>query len=197
MSTGRKGSLSKECGGSAGSAGMHGRAVWHERGGLVRGDTARPPGNAWSRQQCRPKARRSYQASSGWRLVVARPSRARRSAAHTRALPLSVPRHVNRLSRRWTRYGPRWPLDLGPHPSARRARSGLRRCGPGVARWWPGTRTASRDQLTAERLNARIEIAVSAIAHRAMTAMLSHASAVTLCIPQMSCRLPPLGSMNP
>ena len=52
-------------------------------------------------------------------------------------------------------------------------------------------------QLTAERENARIEMAVSVTAHSATTARLSHASAVTSCIPQMSCRPLPPGSMSP
>src|SRR5207248_2632356 len=52
-------------------------------------------------------------------------------------------------------------------------------------------------QLTADRENARIEIAVSAAAYTATTARLSQASTVTLCMPQMSCRPLPLGSMNP
>jgi hypothetical protein len=59
-------------------------------------------------------------------------------------------------------------------------------------------RCAARpSQLTAERENTRIEIAASATAHSATTARLSHASAVTLCIPQMSCRPLPVGSMSP
>jgi hypothetical protein len=58
-------------------------------------------------------------------------------------------------------------------------------------------RAASSAQRTAERVNTRIEIAVSATAHTATTARLSHASRVTLCMPQMSCSPLPLGSRNP
>ena len=53
-----------------------------------------------------------------------------------------------------------------------------------------------RSQLTAERENNRIEIAVSARANRATTARLSQASAVTLLMPQMSCSPLPEGSTS-
>ena len=51
-------------------------------------------------------------------------------------------------------------------------------------------------QLTAERENTRIEIAVSAAANTATTARLSHASVVTLLMPQMSWSPLPDGSTN-
>jgi hypothetical protein len=50
---------------------------------------------------------------------------------------------------------------------------------------------------TADRLNDRIAITVSPAAHATTTARLSHASAVTFVIPQISCRPFPAWSMNP
>jgi hypothetical protein len=60
----------------------------------------------------------------------------------------------------------------------------------------PGARFAVA-QRTAARVNERTASAANAAANRATTARLSHASAVVLLIPQMSCRPLPLGSTRP
>ena len=56
-----------------------------------------------------------------------------------------------------------------------------------------GGQGAGAAQLTADRENTRIEMNVSAAANSATTPRLSHASVVTLLIPQMSCRPRPEG----
>ena len=80
-------------------------------------------------------------------------------------------------------------------PTAGRARSAWigRR---GWARGDPTRRVPAWSQLTAERENTRIEIAVSAAANSATTARLSHASVVTLPMPQISCSPLPDGSTS-
>ena len=127
-------------------------------------------------------ARRAPREAAGPR---ARGSRRRSAPA---ACPTAAP----------AREGGSAPSTCAPHCCAQLAGGtlarGTRRCYP------PRARAASAapppSQLTAERANVRIEIAVSAAANSATTARLSHASAVTLLIPQMSCSPLPLGSTN-